>query len=243
MVVVQSGSMQHGETGDLGVIDTGDLVLVKNVKERSDIITWVVGKRTDHRTYGDYGDVIIYRKFGRGDLVPIIHRAVVYLEVNATTGNTFDIPSMGIYDYTGIIKIENYGYNHLTLQIDTRDLELREGFITLGDNNNGRYDQMSGTSGSMLVRTDWIVGKARGEIPWFGLIKLVLGGDLSWNDYRAPSNNWRDLKISLVLLIGVPLGLDLFLEYFYKPRKKEAAEVEKEKKMEENGKKHRGKRK
>ena len=38
-----------------------------------------------HRTFGDYGDVIIYERYGRSDQTPIIHRAMLRLEYNATS--------------------------------------------------------------------------------------------------------------------------------------------------------------
>ena len=46
MVVVESGSMTHGwETADsrIGIIDPGDLVLVKSVSSRESVITYVEG--------------------------------------------------------------------------------------------------------------------------------------------------------------------------------------------------------
>ena len=72
MVVIESGSMEHDgnqlypEPGftHIGPIDTGDLVLVKSA-ERDDIVTYLEGKQTGYKRYGDYGDVIIYYKNGR----------------------------------------------------------------------------------------------------------------------------------------------------------------------------------
>jgi len=43
MVVVESGSMMHGRDSSVGVIDTGDLTLVKSVSSRSDVRTWITG--------------------------------------------------------------------------------------------------------------------------------------------------------------------------------------------------------
>ena len=47
----------------LGIIDTGDLVIVKEA-EKSDIVTYLAGKKTGYKMYGDYGDVIVYYKNG-----------------------------------------------------------------------------------------------------------------------------------------------------------------------------------
>ncbi|SVA65471.1 uncharacterized protein METZ01_LOCUS118325, partial [marine metagenome] len=65
MVVIESGSMEHdGHTNykepgytHLGIIDTGDLVIVKEAG-KSDIVTYLEGKKTGYEKYGDYGDVI-----------------------------------------------------------------------------------------------------------------------------------------------------------------------------------------
>ena len=94
VVVVESESMMHSNTESfLGVIDTGDLVLVKTIGSRDDVVTYAQGKADDYSTYSDYGDVIIYRKNGYGDVTPVIHRALVWLEYNQTSDN-FDIPDL-----------------------------------------------------------------------------------------------------------------------------------------------------
>ena len=88
LVVVQSGSMQHSEdTSYVGVIDTGDLVFVKDTKDPDSIIPYLEGREKDHRTYGSYGDVIIFRPNGEEDRTAIIHRAVAHIEWNDTNYN------------------------------------------------------------------------------------------------------------------------------------------------------------
>ncbi|MCK4366762.1 MAG: S26 family signal peptidase, partial [Thermoplasmata archaeon] len=77
MVVVESQSMQHSDTESfVGVIDTGDLVLVQNAPSSSDIITYVEGRATGYSTYGEFGDVIIYKQGGDFQAKSIIHRAL-----------------------------------------------------------------------------------------------------------------------------------------------------------------------
>jgi signal peptidase I len=121
MVVVESESMMHAEDSEVGVIDTGDLVLVKKIGSRGDITTYFVGKKQDYKTYGEYGDVIIYKKDG-GKETPVIHRAILWLEYNKTATDAdnrmpkvghFDIPELGRYDLTGQIQVaENFpAYN------------------------------------------------------------------------------------------------------------------------------------
>ena len=57
-----------------------------------------------------------------------------------------------------------------------------------------------------------IIGRARGEIPWFGLIKLLASPASyccrSWGDPAAPGNSWNDLVIALVALIALPFALE-----------------------------------
>ena len=76
IVVIESSSMQHGDYSQFGIIDTGDIVLVKNTPADK-VVTYVEARFSDknHKTYGDYGDVIIYNA-PSGD--SIIHRAILY---------------------------------------------------------------------------------------------------------------------------------------------------------------------
>ena len=85
LVVVESNSMMHGDDNhsNIGTIDTGDLVLVKKVNSLSDIETYMDGQVSGHKTYGDYGDVVIYKRGGLDAITPIIHRALIYLEINS----------------------------------------------------------------------------------------------------------------------------------------------------------------
>ncbi len=76
IVVIESSSMQHGSYSQLGIIDTGDIVLVKSTPADK-VVTYVEARfsHRDYKTYGDYGDVIIYNA-PSGD--SIIHRAILY---------------------------------------------------------------------------------------------------------------------------------------------------------------------
>ena len=57
--VINSGSMQHSDKSQIGVIDTGDMVYVKNPNSKS-ITTYVEGSNCGYSKFGDYGDVIVY---------------------------------------------------------------------------------------------------------------------------------------------------------------------------------------
>ncbi len=81
MVVIESSSMSHSQRSTVGIIDTGDIVLVRD-NARVEVVSYVEGRANDYSRYGQYGDVIIYRPMGNLDRTPIIHRPIVYLELN-----------------------------------------------------------------------------------------------------------------------------------------------------------------
>ena len=101
VVVVESGSMMHDAESHIGVIDTGDMVLVRKVNDRSDIVTYPEGEATNYRTYGSYGNVIVFNPNGDLNSTPIIHRAILWIEANDTlcvdekdyAHYTFDVPA------------------------------------------------------------------------------------------------------------------------------------------------------
>jgi signal peptidase len=184
MVVIESGSMEHdnnplyAEPGytHLGIIDTGDLVIVKQA-EKSDIVTYLEGKNTGYKKYGDYGDVIIYYKNGIREkdgqpVTPVIHRAMAWVEVVDKENKTYYIPEIDTY-FNGKIELSEIG---LGGGAHIKDLK-NSGYITKGDSTgNPHPDQLThfDVTGNVVqpVNPDWIVGMARGELPWFGLIKL-----------------------------------------------------------------------
>ncbi|MBC7129290.1 MAG: S26 family signal peptidase [Thermoplasmatales archaeon] len=199
MVVVTSSSMMHSDAsfGKIGTIDPGDLVLVKKAK---DIVTREEGREKGYITYRDYGDVIIYYPNGNKNATPIIHRAICWVEKNKD--GTYTVEEYGIYNQQSItipeLELRNYKPPH-------------SGFITKGDNNGNLSDQA--TELSLPVKPEWVLGKARGEIPWFGLIKLIIfgnengynGNDAVWiGKAVAPRDEWICLGISLFVIIGIP---------------------------------------
>lgn len=251
MVVIESPSMSHGPgnppESKVGVIDAGDLVIVKEV-DKENIITYVEGKSIDHKTYGQYGDVIIYRPENSSVHTPIIHRPILYLELNETSyGVSFDIPSLDNLEYgvswktshgnrwwnlTGEITILDYGYKNVEVKIKLSNLlnlpeqYIHSGYITMGDNNlsptQGRYDQAHLNHVRSPIREEWVVGKAKGEIPWYGSIKLLAMG----NTEHIARNTWINLIASLIIIIGLPFLIEeLVLYYNKKKTKREKEEV------------------
>lgn len=72
MVAVESESM-------VPHIQIGDIVFMESI-DRKGIVTQQDGKQSGYTSFDDYGDVILYRPYGRGDKTPIIHRAMYYVE-------------------------------------------------------------------------------------------------------------------------------------------------------------------
>lgn len=213
LVVVESGSMMHPEPayGRVGTIDPGDLVLVKRVDRPGDVRT---AYSPEGRTgYGGHGDVIVYRPHGSDDATPIIHRAITWVEVTEVDGER----RYAYHDERGEWIEDERSVNLPSVGIRQRQFE-ESGFVTKGDNpaTNELADQITHTSGR-LVAPDWVVGKARGEIPWIGLIKLALAGNPVPSDTRdqcpflaawAPCDTWVMLGASVGTLILVPVVLE-----------------------------------
>ena len=239
-VIVESSSMMHNDDevsyGRIGTIDPGDLVLVQKVDSVDDVRTLVDGGR---ERYGMSGDVIVYFPYNDRTHTPIIHRAVAYVEVVGSGGDTTyrvrwnpDVPCEGgatksedggwcVYDADGVyipsVPVARLGSTAQTPQPYKPE---HSGFLTKGDNpfTNRNIDQVSGLS--QAVKLEWIEGKGRGELPWLGLIKLSLAGrpnernpPATWTHIGsayAPSDLWVMLGVSLFILVGVPLIYDAY---------------------------------
>jgi signal peptidase len=179
---VISTSMMHDEAsyGRIGTIDPGDLIIARSVEE---IHTW-----TDHdkRSYGDWGDVLIYYPNGERWRTPVIHRAIGWVEANETA-NAF--PGCGRYTAPS------------------------SGYLTKGD-HNAHIDQ---PWLSAPVDPSWVIGVARGEVPWIGLIGMgfraalseigIAPTDVDLNS--VPTDCWVMLTVILVL-IGIVIGVSSF---------------------------------
>ena len=71
-VAVESGSMAPH-------IQIGDIILIDGTN-RNIIQTYDNGKQSGYKSFDEYGDVILYRPFGRDGVTPIIHRAMYYVD-------------------------------------------------------------------------------------------------------------------------------------------------------------------
>lgn len=231
LVVIESKSMQHGVDSYIGVIDTGDIVIVKDVNSLNDVTPYIDAVANGFSTYGELGDVVIYYKTGMDK--PIIHRAICNLEYNSTGGG-FDMPALENippwmwsvpggekvwWNLKGTVELQGIGYANATVVIELNPMLKYKhgGLITMGDNNfrtnasNGRLEGIVDQSAIRAVRdepikAEWVIGKARGELPWFGLLKLYATGTAP---SYTPKNSQTNLIVSLALIIAVPVALDI----------------------------------
>jgi len=130
-------------------MNVGDLVLVVDEDRFGALVTYEEGQLTGYRSFGDYGDVIIYRPNGVDSVHPIIHRALIYADTA-----TIEQSALGEY----------YRDPH-------------GGYITKGD-NNPYIDQgnlkISGVGVVEPVEKEWIIGKALFAVPLIGYLPLHL---------------------------------------------------------------------
>lgn len=216
--VVESESMEHSQNWTMGTINTGDIVLAKNInKNPSNVITYVQGRGVNYSTYGEYGNVILY-KAPTGAV--IIHRAMFYLSWNGSK------PVVAGYDGQSWIHItptyvviDNVGFTHKNLYVGLKSIKGESGFITVGDYNlahsSGIYYNRTANAYTAADQNIFgfppatpgnVVGKAFGQIPWLGLVKLnimkLAGG---WPEYNeVPNHAYTYLGVTfLVLFVAV----------------------------------------
>ncbi|MEM0134870.1 MAG: S26 family signal peptidase [Thermoplasmatales archaeon] len=212
-VIVESSSMQHGNNFVFGVINTGDIVGVKKIDSFTNVQTYLVAReRGNPTTYGEYGNVIVYKNYLLRELV--IHRAIFYVEGwNGTTpilyGNThpswLSIQGPDVYIY-------DVGYSHKNLLVQLQNYIGQEGFITMGDHNfadsaidSGNYtiaaDQNVGIDNS-LVSMNQVVGVAVGYLPIIGVLKLWVTGQTTF----IPEDSNAAMIIIIILVIALAVA-------------------------------------
>ena len=226
IVVVESGSMMHCSNGQhplgrdctttnpgrIGTIDPGDLILVKHVSKPADVQTLASGKGSH---YGRAGDVVVYRPDGQSGRTPVIHRALFWIQVNGD--GTFTVADLGLDHVDNLDQPAVRDLGLVSGYADTlRDSRLdslcgpvgpaRSGFITRGDNNPAADQALHSQIAVCPVKMSSVLGKARGEIPWLGLVKL-LTSDIATgtqNYHNASSDTKAFLWGTLLVLIGGP---------------------------------------
>jgi signal peptidase len=137
LVAVQSGSMEPH-------INIGDVVLIRGL-DRVQVVTSKDGKATNHQSFGNYGDVIVYKPNGAEHATPIIHRAMYWVNAGDRLPNNQTAAHAGF-----ITKGDN-----------NQDYDQP---LLLG-----------GTPSVEPVKPEWIIGVAQQPaIPWIGNLRLAL---------------------------------------------------------------------
>lgn len=219
---VVSESMQHdNKRSEIGVIDTGDIVVVAD-PSKQDIVSYVKGTVTGKKTFGDYGSVIIYNRDSNQN--PVIHRAIVWLDYNESTGkwSSSDLAGYknwdcitdgreGYQDYTNLKGILRIQVNEKTVKIVLDTLGKNSGFLTMGDNpvTNKYLDQANGIINHPIAMDD-IRSVPILEIPWMGIIKLIMNGNTHVS--HVP-NSLPSLIMEIVLVFSFLILIDAFAVY------------------------------
>lgn len=243
VVVVTTGSMMHctnGDPGDpgrqlgkdctpeswgrLGTIDPGDLVFVRKVSHSEEVEAKADGKGG---SYGGPGDVIVFHPNGNRGATPVIHRALFWVQVNGD--GTLSVPAFGLdhvrrVDAAQAMQMAGCDVAGTFAAQPSDPVGLapadRSGFVTRGD-NNGIADQCSGM---MPARMPWVIGKARGEIPWVGLVNLL------WGDITAGSANFgnagNDSKAMFFVVVGIVVLSPWAIEWVVQRRRRGRAAQE-----------------
>lgn len=228
--VVMSSSMQHEyDRSAIGVIDTGDVVVVQE-PSRTEIQSYVEGTVSGFKTFGDYGSVIIYN---RDNSNPVIHRAIIWLEYNGN--RTWSAPSLqnyeGKWETTGSSDIRALSgtltFHDLTvakktvsISLDPKVIGRQSGYLTLGDNpvTNTQFDQ-AGSIIDHLIGTQDIKSVPIMELPWLGVVKVYLD-----ENKRSFLTFVPNSIVSIVMLFGMIFTLIYCCDVFY--RRKQVKEKE-----------------
>ncbi len=235
--VIESNSMQHGSGDHVGFLNAGDVVLAQRSSQGQIVTyvqAWVSGTPSN---YGEPGDVILYHPNGSTGATPVIHRAIVFLAYNSGSASysapqlaglpcssgshpyymtTGTANGCGTQNLTGTLYLYHVGQKSLTITIVFPNcasyLGSHSGYLTLGDNNTGPDQFNQGICAgpvpiSTLVEPGWVIGVARGLLPWFGALKLFLDG----NAGKVPGASWEFLGLSIAGILLAAAGLHFFL--------------------------------
>jgi signal peptidase len=168
LVAVESGSMEpHMHRGDLVFVMEQDRLPPGQAVGGTGVVTYQAARQVDrenpdrggYRSFGNYGNVIVYERNGRASS-PVIHRAHLYVG----EGERW-------------VERANPEY----LEADSCEAVAAcpapyDGFVTKGD-ANANYDQAGGTAPriSGVVREEWVRGRAKARIPLLGHVRLLFG--------------------------------------------------------------------
>lgn len=227
LTVVESNSMQHStDRSSLGVIDTGDMIVMVS-PDKTSVTTFVEGSKTGYSKFGSYGDVIIYKRANGQN--PVIHRAIIELIYN--NDGTWSAPSLNGYeggwdnngnkDYmhmSGTFSMQGLGWRGLSAYIDLDTLPKHSGYLTNGDNNIASetrtyFDQSTTIAGDLgPIQKKDIKAVAGLEIPWLGCIKLYMNGK---NINMIPGNSIPCLTVAVIDVVFLFIVLSIILSFIF----------------------------
>ncbi|MFY9717207.1 MAG: S26 family signal peptidase [Thermoplasmata archaeon] len=125
---------------------------------------------------------------------------------NRTNGELYYDSSSGdgcpTTDLSGTLYVYGVGWNSsappIILDLSESAYGRHSGFLTMGDHNLlwDQYPIDAGTTPTLssLVEPGWVLGVARGMLPWFGAFKLLLEG----NSGNVSSRSWQFLGLAIV---------------------------------------------
>jgi signal peptidase len=121
------------------------------------------------------GDLVLLQGLDRTDVI-------TFAAANATGDHvTYSLPGdvivyrpLGRTDVKPVIHRAMYWVNRSEPMWPDGPAAPASGYITLGDNNGGRYDQDSGICPLQPVRPEWIIGVAKINVPYLGHIRALM---------------------------------------------------------------------
>ncbi|WNY27572.1 S26 family signal peptidase [Methanolapillus ohkumae] len=138
MYVVQSGSMEpHMKIGDIIFVKDSDRVTIETNAQ-------AVLSENSKIKFSGYGDVILYRPNGNKNAIPIIHRAMYYVEAGEPM-------------WEGGPAAPHAGY------ITKGD----------NPQTNPLFDQQTMISYNTPIKEEWVIGVSTLKIPYLGKIRLI----------------------------------------------------------------------
>jgi len=139
-------------------IDTGDMIYIVDNERYTDSEAYagVVPKMDEDssESFDKYGDVIVFQPDGDENKVPVIHRAIMFVEEDEDWSDRGEIEYM---DVESCDRLPNCPAPN-------------KGFITHGDANS-QYDQVAELS--KPVKEEWVKGRATYRVPFLGWIRML----------------------------------------------------------------------
>lgn len=264
--VVESSSMQHGGSDHVGLINAGDLVLAQKIPTAQIVTYMVgMGRAySTYGEYGDVilyspngqgGTPIIHRPLVYLDWnatsatfsIPELQGLPCGPGPNSTWSTSATLGGCSWNDLPNgtVLDLYRIGWQSVTVSVTLGSTTsgAHSGFLTMGDNNlacvgsvcRGEPDQ-GPPAISQIVEPGWVIGVARGMLPWVGSVKLLIDG----NAGSVPAQSWQFLGITVAALIGAAFAVHYATRYTrpMDPRRaieQEAREQEEDEESEDRG--------